>query len=67
MPQLEEDFPLRLTKIWENATWGASHVGDAIRSLKHEPSKDIRKDLGDALVLLNKASAKIQQILATRP
>lgn len=64
MPNLDSD--LHLTRIWQNATWGASHVGDAIKSLKDDPTREITKDLGDALVLLNQATAQIQQILATR-
>lgn len=57
---------LTLTRIWQNATWGASHVGDAIRSLKEDPKADTRKDLGEALLKLNEATASIRQILATR-
>ena len=57
---------LQLTKIWEHSTWGASHIGDAINALRDEPTADIKKHLGEALLLLNRATAEIQQILATR-
>ena len=56
---------LQLTRIWESATWGAGHLGDAIRSRREDPQQDVKKDLGEALILLNKATAEIQQILAT--
>lgn len=58
---------LQLTKIWESATWGAGHIGDAIQSRREDPAKNVTKDLGDALILLTKATAEIQQLLATRP
>jgi hypothetical protein len=57
---------LQLTKIWESATWGAGHIGDAIKSRRDDSAKDVTKDLGEALILLTKATAEIQQILATR-
>ena len=57
---------LQLTRIWESATWGAGHLGDAIRTRRETPHQDVRKDLGEALILLTKATAEIQQILATR-
>ena len=57
---------LHLTRIWENSTWGAGHIGDAIHALKNDPKADIHKHLGEALILLSKATAEIQQHLATR-
>ena len=55
---------LQLAKIWESATWGAGHVGDAIKARRDDPEKDITKDLGEALMLFDKATAGIQEILA---
>lgn len=57
---------LQLTSIWQATTWGAGHIGDAIKARRDDPSAAIKKDLGDALILLTKATAEIQQILATR-
>jgi hypothetical protein len=56
---------LQLTAIWQNATWAAGHIGDAIKDRRDNPNQDVTKDLGEALILLNKATAEIQQILAT--
>ena len=57
---------LQLTRIWESATWAAGYLGDAIRARRDHPQQDVRKDLGEALILLNKSTAEIQQLLATR-
>ncbi len=56
---------LKLVNIWQNSTWGAGFVGDAIAARREDPKQDVTKQLGEALVLLNKATAEIQQILAT--
>lgn len=58
---------LNLTAIWENSTWAAGYVGDAILARREDTKKDVTKELGEALILLTKATAEIQQILATRP
>ncbi len=55
---------LHLVKIWENATWGAAFVSDAIKARQEDPKADLTKHLGESLVLLDKATAEIQQILA---
>jgi hypothetical protein len=55
---------LQLVKIWENATHGAGYIGDAIKARREGPKVDVTKDLGEALILLNKATAEIQDILA---
>jgi hypothetical protein len=57
---------LKLISIWQSATWGAGHIGDAIQSTKKQDATQVTKDLGEALILLHKASAEIQQILAIR-
>lgn len=56
---------LQLTQIWKDATWGAGYVGDAIKARRENPSQDVLKELGESLVLLDKATAAIQQILAS--
>lgn len=65
MPDLATDPSFRITRIWENTTWAAGHLGDAIKTLKDDPKADTRKDLGEALLLLNIVTAKIQEILST--
>jgi hypothetical protein len=60
-----EKHDLTLTSIWQNATWGAGCIGDAIKAKKEDPDHDATKELGDALVLLDKATGAIQNILAT--
>ena len=57
---------LELLKIWKDATFGAGYIGDALKARKDDSKKDVTKELGEALILLNKATSKIQQILATR-
>lgn len=56
---------LQLVKIWENATYGAGYVGDAIKSRREDPKQDVTKELGEALLDLEKATAEIRKILAT--
>lgn len=60
-----EKNDLKLTSIWMNSTWGAGFIGDAIKAQKEDPSQDVVKELGEALVLLDKATGAIQNILAT--
>jgi len=55
---------LTLMKIWENATFGAGWIGDAIKARKDGTKSDVTKELGEALILLDKSTAEIQQILA---
>ena len=57
---------LELVRIYERSTWGAGFICDAIQALRDDPSKDVTKDLGEALLLLTKAAAEIQQILSVR-
>lgn len=56
---------LQLTQIWQDATWGAGCVGDAIKACRENPDQNVLKDLGEALLLLDKATSSIQQILAS--
>lgn len=59
---MEKD--INLVKIWENTTWGAAFVSDAINARREDPKADLTKHLGEALMLLDKATGEIQQILA---
>lgn len=56
---------LQLVKIWEHATFGAGFVGDAIKARRDDPKQDVTKELGEALLDLEKATAEIRKILAT--
>jgi hypothetical protein len=55
-----------LIAIWERATWGAGYLGDAIRDSREDPKHDVTKSLGEALILLTKATAEIQHLLSQR-
>lgn len=56
---------LQLTKIWQDATSGTSHIINAIQARRENPNEDVLKELGNALVLLDKSTSAIQQILAS--
>ena len=56
---------LKLIQIWETSTHATGYLADAIRDRRTDKTKDITKDLGEALIRLNKSTAEIQQLLAT--
>ena len=56
---------LALTSIWQKATWGAGHIGDAIQKSKG-PTLPIRDDIAAAEALIAKAHLEIKQLLADR-
>jgi hypothetical protein len=58
---------IQLTSIWERTTWATGYLADAIKARRDAPTADVTKDLGEALILLTKTTAEIQQLLATRP